>query len=150
MLAPMRSVAAILAAVVLGLAACGDSEDETDTSSRTITSEIESTPGSGGFIETPQERVPERDRDRERVDELGTATPDVKTVPETGAAIFTGAHRDNYIRARAVCGALPRKKVARDLGVRSTNPFVIADAFARDYRPAFRQAAFEGCVVGLK
>lgn len=70
---------------------------------------------------------------------------------KTGAAKFTGQHRENYNIAKASCGAFPPAKVARDLGLpASADPVRIAETLAADYRPAFRQAVFEGCLRGLR
>jgi hypothetical protein len=116
--------------------------------------------GDGGADEptTPAEATTDQTTTRENVPELGTAVPDVEKVPRSrvkkrakmGAAKFRGVHRDNYENARAVCGAFPRRKVARDLGLDTSEPGAIAEAYAKGFRPAFRQANFEGCLDGLR
>ena len=63
-------------------------------------------------------------------------------------------HRQNYKIARAVCSGFPPEKVASDLGISvdvhtSEGLGEIAETYAAEYRPAFRQAAFEGCLDGL-
>jgi hypothetical protein len=88
-----------------------------------------STPGTGGFIETPQLKKGKK--------------------PKTGAAKWTGQNRENYEIAKFACGAFSRKKVARDLGITSTDPIDLAQKYSEGYRGPFRQAAFEGCLAGL-
>jgi hypothetical protein len=86
------------------------------------------------------------------------APPESEPEPDeqaaTGAAKFTGQDRRNYDEANAVCGAFPPRKVASDLGldvdVHTSEGLVrIAEAYAADYGPSFRQAVFEGCLDGL-
>jgi len=71
--------------------------------------------------------------------------------PTTGRAKFTGLDRGNYDDAKTTCSVFSRAKVAHDLGLdRSANVVDIAQKFSEGYRPAFRQAVFEGCLAGLK
>jgi hypothetical protein len=78
------------------------------------------------------------------------AATQVETTNPPGHAKFQGQDRDNYDNAKVSCGAFPARQVARELGVRGTNPVTIATAFANGFREAFRQAAFEGCLAGLR
>jgi hypothetical protein len=80
--------------------------------------------------------------------------PETTEQAATGAARFTGQDRRNYDEANAVCGAFPPRKVASDLGldvdVHTSEGLVrIAEAYAADYGPSFRQAVLEGCLDGL-
>jgi hypothetical protein len=153
----MRSLGITIAAtLVVAVNACGgdDSGEKAETTktvtSEFLTSDIEaSTPGSGGFIETPQARGPKHDRKRDPVDELDEAVPEIKRAPGSGESVFTGVLRDAYLRARAACRGASRKKLARRVGVDSTNPVVIAGAYAAGGRLALWHAAFEGCAVGI-
>jgi hypothetical protein len=79
------------------------------------------------------------------------ANPTATVKPTTGRAKFTGVHRGNYDDAKATCSVFSRARVAHDLGLdRSANVVDIAQKFSEGYRPAFRQAVFEGCLAGLK
>jgi hypothetical protein len=80
-----------------------------------------STPGSGGFIETPQS--------------LST-----KAVPGR----FEGAERRVYAQAEHVCGQLPKRVV------RSMTALNLPDLHSRLFPKAWRQAALEGCRAGLR
>jgi hypothetical protein len=152
-------LAAILAVCATS---CGDNDSrEKADKTKTITSEFltsagkggyieATTPGTGGFIETPQSRRPQRDRGRERVDELGQAVPEIKRAPGTGASVFTGIHRDIYLKAKAACGGVSRRKLARRIGIESATPLVLAGAYASRHRAALWPAAFEGCAVGIR
>jgi hypothetical protein len=158
----MRSLGVTIAAtLVVAVNACGgDDSGEKAETTKTVTSEFltiqskrgyleATTPGSGGFIETPQARGPKHDRKRDPVDELDEAVPEIKRAPGSGESVFTGVLRDAYLRARAACRRASRKKLARRVGVDSTNPVVIAGVYAAGGRLALWQAAFEGCAVGI-
>lgn len=119
----MRLPVMVLSVLVLGLVAgCGD--DDADEA--------------GGGANTAEER---------------TAHAETKPEP-TGAAKFTGQDRRNYEEAKAICSSSPPSKVASDLGLdvdvhTSEGLGRIAEKYAEDYRPNFRQAVFEGCLDGL-
>jgi hypothetical protein len=160
----LRLRAGFAAILAVGVTACGDNNTrEKADKTKTITSEFlttaerggnteATTPGTGGFIETPQTRSPTRgrDRDRERIDELGQTVPEIKRAPGTGASVFTGIHRDIYLKAKAACGGVSRRKLARRVDARSANRLVVAGAYASRHRAALWPAAFEGCAVGIK
>jgi uncharacterized phage protein gp47/JayE len=80
----------------------------------------------------------------------GEKVPEIKRAPGTGESVFTGIHRDAYLRARAACDGVSRRNLARRVGVDSTNPFVIAGGYAADRPPALWVPAFEGCAVGMQ
>ena len=150
MLGTMRGPGIALAAAAIAvLAGCGGDagDDAGETTTKTITSEFlaipterlhgeASTPGSGGFIETPQARN-------------GEKVPEIKRAPG-GESVFTGIHRDAYLRARKACGAVSRRTLARRVGADSTIRFVIAGEYAAGVRAALWVPAFEGCAVGMK
>jgi len=160
----LRLRASLAAVLAVGVTACGDSNTrEKADKTKTITSEFlttpergryieATTPGTGGFIEAPQTRSPARGRDldRERSDELGQAVPEIRRAPGTGASVFTGIHRDIYLKAKAACGGVSRRKLARRVAAGSTNRLVVAGAYASRHRAALWPAAFEGCAVGIK
>jgi hypothetical protein len=119
----MRLPIVLMSILVLGLVGgCGD--DDADEA--------------GGGGKTAEER---------------TAPPEAKPEP-TGAAKFTGQDRRNYEDAKFICSGFPPRKLASDLGLdvdvhTSEGLGRIAEAYAADYRPNFRQAVFEGCLDGL-
>ena len=77
-------------------------------------------------------------------------TTQTTTSEPTGASKFSGTDRSNYSEAKVVCGAFSPAKLRRDLGLPSDSGAVdIAQAWSEKYRPAFRQAVFEGCLAGL-
>lgn len=80
-----------------------------------------STPGSGGFIETPQS--------------LST-----RGVPRK----FEGAQRRIYAQAKYACGQTPKGFA------RSMNALDLADLYSKVFAKAWRQAAVEGCRAGLR
>jgi hypothetical protein len=61
---------------------------------------------------------------------------------------FTGTAAENYRNNYVLCGAFRLKNLARQLDV-AADPVAAAQKLARDYRPAFRQAVFEGCLDAL-
>jgi hypothetical protein len=165
MVATMRGMKiALLAAVAVGITACGGDESERNAdSSRTITSDFLATfeargggeaitPGDGGFIETPRARARKRDRGRDRIDELGEAVPEITRAPGSGESVFKGVLRDIYLRARTACGGVPVRTLAGKAGVSTTSPViaagVYAGVYASRYDPRVWRAAFEGCAVG--
>jgi hypothetical protein len=136
----------------MGCVACGDGSGSKADDAKTVTSEFlasgaqASTPGSGGFIEA---RMPSRRGDRDRVDELGEAVPEIRQTPG-GESVFVGVLRDSYLKAKAECARVPRRKLARRAGVHSNHRVVIAGAYAAArYGLRLWQAAFEGCAVGI-
>ena len=121
----MRLPVVLMSVVVLGVVAgCGD--DGSDQAR-----------GDGATAEERTNRSDEREEQE-----------------HTRAVKFSGQDRRNYADAKAVCASFPARKVARDLGldvdVRTSKGLVrIAEKYAADYRPSFRQAVFEGCLDGL-
>jgi predicted small lipoprotein YifL len=64
---------------------------------------------------------------------------------------FHGIDRGNYDDAKSTCSVFSPAKIARDLHVKDRSDIVaIAQAFAHGYRPAHRQAPYEGCLAALK
>ena len=59
---------------------------------------------------------------------------------------FTGVHAENYRTAYFICDEFPIAKVASDFDIDSTDPVTVAEAYADDYKPEYRQAPFEGCL----
>jgi hypothetical protein len=94
-----RNILVTLVGVVLSVAACGGDEDRADTTrprqpptttdAPTFGTGEASTPGSGGFIETPQAKVDEAARD----------------APDT----FEGEERQIYGQAKAACAGFPKR-----------------------------------------
>jgi hypothetical protein len=127
-----RNILVALVGVVLSVAACGGDDDRADTTrprqpptttdAPTSGTNEASTPGSGGFIETPQAKVDEAARD----------------APDT----FEGEERQIYGQAKAACAGFPKKVARRNLTL-------FADALAQGDK-ARRRAALEGCRAGLK
>ena len=127
-----RNILVTLVGVVLSVAACGGDEDRADTTrtgqsptstdAPTFGTNEASTPGSGGFIETPQAEV----------DKAAGDAPDT----------FEGEERRTYGVAKITCAQTP-KWVAR------LNLTGLADILGRDDK-ALRRAALEGCRAGLK
>lgn len=140
----MKVLGALFAmlAIIL-MVGCGDeSGDSSGASSKPTTADETTTDPSSGETKT---------RTQTTVVTPAKPVPNKKTRnPKTEAAKFTGQDRENYKIAKLVCGAFPRKKVARDLGITTTDPGTIALKYAADYRPINRQATFEGCLAGLK
>lgn len=76
----------------------------------------------------------------------GAAPPGCKS-----PAKWRGVHAVNYNVGCEVCREYGVKAVAREYGVRSRDPVVVARRFATvSARPAFRQAHFEGCLRGFR
>jgi hypothetical protein len=126
-----RNILITLIGVVLSVAACGGDEDRADTRPRqpptttdapTPGTDEASTPGSGGFIETPQAKVDKAARD----------------APDT----FEGEERQIYGQAKTACAGFPQKVARRNLTL-------FADVLARGDKTR-RRAALEGCRAGLK
>jgi hypothetical protein len=87
--------------------------------------------------------------------ETGDPASEIET--ETGSETGTETDTDNrasddevYDIAFQSCNVFPPKKIARDLGISSTNPVDLADAFADGYQDWARQSAFEGCLAGIE
>lgn len=62
---------------------------------------------------------------------------------------LTVSEQDVYEEAKVVCGLKPPRGVARDFGLSTSDPDVIATRYARGYAPALKQPAYEGCFEGL-
>ena len=57
----------------------------------------------------------------------------------------------NFENARDVCRLFPARRIAREYGVPpGSDDVTIALAYARVYRPGFRQPVFEGCLAGIQ
>jgi hypothetical protein len=70
--------------------------------------------------------------------------------PPTGADMFAGVDRQNYLDAKGACGAQPPRKVATDLHMKpGAHPFEIAEEYASIWRPNLRPAIIAGCLAGL-
>jgi hypothetical protein len=68
----------------------------------------------------------------------------------TDSGGFTGQDASNYEAAKTTCSAFPRSQIAKEYGLSaSADPSEIARAVSQEYKPAFQQAAFEGCLTGL-
>jgi hypothetical protein len=70
--------------------------------------------------------------------ETATETARPETTTTEKAPRFTGVHAENYRIAYTVCGVFPVRKVARDLGLQSSDPVRVAEKYSEDYRPGFR------------
>ena len=52
--------------------------------------------------------------------------------PKTGADMFAGTDRTNYLEAKGICGAQPRRKIAADFDLPpGAHPFTVAERYAR-------------------
>jgi hypothetical protein len=58
---------------------------------------------------------------------------------------FTGQDAINYANAFDVCSVFTVKQVAKEYGT-TRDAVSAAEGYAAGYRPAFRQAVFEGCL----
>jgi hypothetical protein len=136
-----RNILVTLVGVVLSVAACGGDDDRADTTrprqpstttdAPTFGTGETTTPGSGGFIETPQAKVDEAARD----------------APDS----FEGEERRTYGLAKAVCAQLAKRKSARPSLTLFANALAQRDTQrGKGRRAAIRRAAMEGCRAGLK
>ena len=124
----------LLLGVVLSVAACGGDEDRADTTrsqqpptttdAPTFQTNEASTPGSGGFIETPQVKV----------DEAAA-----RDAPDTSRA----RERQIYGQAKAACAGFPKKVARRNLTLFAVRTLGRGDKTRR-------RVAMEGCRAGLK
>jgi hypothetical protein len=55
-----------------------------------------------------------------------------------------------FAEAKEVCGIPSHKRVAQNVGSRSTRPEDIARALSDGYRPKLRAGAYRGCLAGLR
>lgn len=103
----------------------------------------------GVFTPTP---APTKAAAIEASPDEATETPrPTKTKSEKGAGGWTGVHANNYRNGATVCKVFSQRKLARDLGLGpNAHPVDIAEAFSEAWRPAFRQAPFEGCLKGMR
>jgi hypothetical protein len=128
----------MVAVLVIGAPACGG-DDSGDAETKTVTSRFLAsgvqggTPGSGGFIETPQRRTPESEEGRDE------PVPAIRQAA-SGESVFTGVLRDAYLKSRSECGG---SRVKRRSAVTA------AAVYAARYGWQVWQAAFEGCAVGI-
>jgi hypothetical protein len=89
------TIVVTLAVVAFALAACGNDGDASDTTSSDKTTSTATSPsfgppgktigGGGRTLDVPTRTVPKKGPKRERIDELGTATPEVKKLKKAGA-----------------------------------------------------------------
>jgi hypothetical protein len=72
--------------------------------------------------------------------------------PSQQANAWAGRFADTYETANSVCGAFPRAKTAKELGLPvASNAVAIAKKYAyRRYEGKHRQPAFEGCLAALR
>jgi hypothetical protein len=131
-----RNILVALVGVVLSVAACGGDEDRADTTrtrqsptttdAPTFGTNEASTPGSGGFIETPQAEVDKAARD----------------APDT----FKGEERQIYAQAKAVCEAFSKTVMRKG----KPNLAVFRETLAQGHKGGSRRAALQGCRAGSK
>lgn len=131
----------VLAALLLAVSGCGGDDPQEATPTQPAIPDVEA----------PEEEAEEAPPAEDREDV--PARPAQEEEP-TGAAKFTGQDRENYELANEVCGTFPPEKIASDLGISvdvntSEGLVQIAEKYAKDYRPNFRQAVFEGCLDAL-
>jgi hypothetical protein len=114
----------VAVAVAIGIVACGGDDDAGEP------------PGP-----EPQAEEPARDPE-----------PGPEPEPEPEAADgLRGQEAVIYEYARTFCRAFPEREVARDLGLApDADPVSIAEAYAGGKSPQFQEAAFEGCLEGLR
>lgn len=73
------------------------------------------------------------------------------TVGCKAPAKYRGDHARNYTADCQVCRIFGPKAVAKEYGIRSTNPLIVATEYARkSYRPAYRAAGAAGCLRGFQ
>jgi hypothetical protein len=75
-------------------------------------------------------------------------TPTVSAKKDKKRPRFTGTAAENYRINYFSCGTYSLKNLARQLHVRP-DPVAVAEELASDCKPAYRQAAFEGCLDAL-
>jgi hypothetical protein len=79
-----------------------------------------------------------------------TATVEAK---DNTLTVKKGApHRSAAYRSEeAICETYSPSKIAREFGIKATDPVKIAEAYtAQSYRPSAAQDAFEGCLAGMR
>jgi hypothetical protein len=68
----------------------------------------------------------------------------------TAPSKWHGIHASNYKINCIVCKTFGPQAIAKDNGIRATDPVTVALLYARKaYRPPFRPAVFEGCSQGF-
>lgn len=97
--------------------------------------------GGGGDSSGPTTMTPEAT--------TSTTTVAPAPTPPPKKPALSGTARTVYDNAEGVCEAFGLTEVARQLHV-SADPISVAVAVSKDYRPAFRAAAVDGCTAGLK
>jgi hypothetical protein len=67
------------------------------------------------------------------------------------AAGFTGKYEEAYEVALFACGFHPLERIAKEFHISpSANELEVAEAYAEGYYGRFEQAAFEGCIEGIR
>ncbi len=67
------------------------------------------------------------------------------------AAGFSGKYEEAYEVALFACGNFPLERIAKEFHLSpSAGEFEVAEAYAEGYYGQFEQAAFEGCIEGIR
>jgi hypothetical protein len=76
--------------------------------------------------------------------------PEAKKTPAQAAG-FTGKYEEAYEVALFACGFHPLERIAKEFHISpSANELEVAEAYAEGYYGRFEQAAFEGCIEGIR
>jgi uncharacterized protein YfcZ (UPF0381/DUF406 family) len=88
-----------------------------------------------------------------REEENPPSRPKAKAKKKTPAqaAGFTGRYEEAYELALFACGFHPLERIAKEFRISpSANELEVAEAYADGYYGRFEQAAFEGCIEGIR
>jgi hypothetical protein len=151
----------LVAALALGAAGCGDSGP--DGPNAKVVEEFED---AGLSQEEAEAEVDAANREaakqvhkdearirrevREEETHASKAKPKAKETPAQAAG-FTGKYEEAYEVALFACGFYPLERIAKEFHISpSANEFEVAEAYADGYYGQFEQAAFEGCIEGIR
>lgn len=88
---------------------------------------------------------------REEKDRPPKPKPKAKKKTPAQAAGFAGKYEEAYEVALFSCGFYPLERIAKEFHISpSANEFEVAEAYADGYYGRFEQAAFEGCIEGIR
>jgi hypothetical protein len=151
----------LAASLAIGAAGCGDS-DPSGPNAKVVEEfedaglgqeEAEAEVAAANREATKQIRKDEA-RIRREIREEGThpskAKPEAKQTPAQAAG-FTGKYEEAYEVALFSCGFYPLERIAKEFHISpSANELEVAEAYSDGYYGQFEQAAFEGCIEGIR
>ena len=133
-----RSVAIVVAAAALTLAACGGGDGGSkgrQTPSATSTTSATNTSASQGA--RPKRKLSSAER--------------TALAPKPGTPRLTGQRQVAYLKARAACGSAGVGGIARRYGLAARNPAIVARLYShRAFAPPAQGAGFAGCLTGFR